>query len=628
MSTHISTLNLMLLTLVVWLPCGARLSSAQTSAPPARIDFDTRIIPVLTRFGCNSGACHGAAAGRGGFRLSLYGSNPQADHESIAFGLRGRRVNPAHPDESLILLKPTETLNHGGGQRFAFQSIPARLLREWIHQGATRGPQIPLTDCQVTPRSITLNQLQQSVRFKATATFQDGTQRDVTAWTIFKAEDDAAVEVTSNTAVTVRRGRHIVTARFLDRVLACEILVPFSDVIPGQATAAAAETGFIDTLIDKRLTELRLPRSPQISNRAFLRRATLDLTGRLPTQADVLAAGKKHFDRKQLVAQLLNSEAFTDYWTHRLTQLLRVQTQPQNKTAARTLHAWIRTQAALGTPFDEFARQLITAAGDTHTIGPASFYLAATGARDQAEYTSEVLMGTRLRCANCHDHPLDHWTQDDYHGLSAIFAKVRRGRVITIGSGGEVSHPRTGTAAVPRIPGSRFLDPGADNRHALATWLTSPENPYFARAIVNRLWKMVMSRGLVEPVDDLRETNPATHPQLLNQLAADFAGNGFDIRHTLTQICTSRAYSRSSTPLAGNIADDRFLSRAFQRRLAPAVLADAVSDVTGISEPFNGEPPGTRAISLPATNIPSQSLDILGRCATGMSCEAETGTRP
>jgi len=237
-------------------------------------------------------------------------------------------------------------------------------------------------------------------------------------------------------------------------------------------------------------------------------------------------------------------------------------------------------------------------------------------------------MGVRLRCANCHDHPLDRWSQDDYHGLSAIFGKVKRGRVISFGTSGEVSHPRTGEAAVPRIPGSRFLDEKTDGRIAFAAWLTSPDNPYFARAFVNRIWKMVIGRGLVEPTDDLRATNPATHPELLKKLAADLIAHDFNLRHTLKLICTSRVYGRSSAALHGNVDDDRFLSRGIERQLSSAVLADAIADVTGISEPFAEEPAGTRAVSLFATNVPSGSLDILGRCTGDGACEPGMETRP
>ncbi|MDA0589841.1 MAG: DUF1553 domain-containing protein [Planctomycetota bacterium] len=592
------------------------------------IHFDTQIVPLLTRYGCNSGACHGAASGRGGFRLSLYGSNPEFDHQSLAFDLKGRRVNLAHPDESLVLLKPTESLNHGGGERFDLDSDAATLLREWVHQGARRDSSRSLKELRIRPASLTLKTTGQPVEFTATAEFSDGTSRDVTAWTVFKAEDDDAVEVSSRTAVPTRRGRHIVTARFLDRVLASEILVPFNEEPTGPPADPIAGASFIDNLIDRRLSELHLPASPQIGDEAFQRRVSLDLTGRLPQLADVRAAQEKLLDRNQIVERLLKSEAFVDYWTHWLTQLLRVRTQPQDQTAARTFHAWIRTQIESGTPLDELARQFLTASGDTHEVGPANFYLAAGDARAQAEYTSEVLMGVRLRCANCHDHPLDRWSQDDYHGLSAIFAKVKRGRVISIGTSGEVSHPRTGEAAVPRIPGSRFLDADTDGRVALADWLTSPDNPYFARAFVNRIWKTVIGRGLVEPTDDLRATNPATHPELLTQLAADFSENKFDLRHTLRLICTSRVYGRSSSALPGNVDDDRFLSRGIERPLSSAVLADAIADVTGIAEPFAEEPAGTRAVALFATNVSSELLDILGRCTGEGACEPGMESRP
>jgi hypothetical protein len=603
-------------------------STSVASAADAPVNFDTQIVPVLTRFGCNSGACHGAAAGRGGFRLSLYGSNPEFDHESIAYDLKGRRVNTAKPDRSLVLLKPTESLNHGGGERFDLASNPASLLREWVRQGAGRESDRSLTSLKVTPVSVTLRKTGEKVAFKATAEFSNGSSLDVTTWTVFKSEDDAAVEVlSSGVAIPVRRGRHIVTARFLDRVLACEILVPFNKEPVGPPADQVDNASFVDQLIDQRLKELHLPASPQVSDTVFLRRVTLDLTGRLPSSADVLATQEKLLDRKQMVDRLMKSEAFVDYWTHWLTQLLRVRTQPQDQTAARTFHAWIRTRIASNTPLDEIARQLLMADGDTHEVGPANFYRAAGNARAQAEYASEVLMGVRLRCANCHDHPLDRWSQDDYHGLSAIFAKVKRGRVISIGSG-EVSHPRTGEAAIPRIPGSRFLDKKTDGRVAFAGWLTSPDNPFFARAFVNRIWKTVIGRGLVEPTDDLRATNPATHPELLTRLADDLAKHDFDLRHTLRLICTSRVYGRSSSALPGNADDDRFLSRGIERRLSSAVLADAIADVTGITEPFAEEPTGTRAVSLFATNVPSTSLDILGRCTGEGSCESGMESRP
>ena len=594
--------------------------SVHSLAADSPVDFDTQIVPLLTRFGCNSGACHGSAAGRGDFRLSLYGSNPGFDFDSIVRQTNGRRVNIANPEESLVWLKPTQSLSHGGGTRFDMDSSVASLLQKWIRDGAQRSRSITLTDFKVAPASQRLQSVGKKLQFTGTAVFSDGSKRDVTDWTVFKSDDDAAVNVSaSGQATALRRGRHIVTARFLDRVVACEVLVPFNDTAV-EAPPLSKQT-FIDRLIDERLAELNLPKSGPASDSVFLRRVTLDLTGRLPTSEAVLKHQGKPLDRGQLIDRLLRSQAFVDYWAHWLTQLLRNRTQPGSDVAARTWHAWLKEQIQSRTPIDRVFHELLTASGDTHEVGPASFYLAAKDARGQAEYTSEVLLGVRLRCANCHDHPLDRWTQDDYHGLAAIFAKVRRGKVISIAGSGEVSHPATGQAAVPRIPGVRFLDPSQDGRSALADWLTAKDNPYFAKAFVNRLWKMVMGRGLVEPTDDLRATNPATHPRLLSLLARDFVENGYDIRHTLMLICSSQAYGRSSGPLAENQDDDRFLSHAIEHRLSPAVLADAISHVTDIPETFENEPAGTRAASLFATNLPSATLDILGRCTGNTACE-------
>lgn len=582
------------------------------------VDFDTQIVPVLTRYGCNSGACHGSAAGRGGFNLSLYGSNPERDHESIVFDLEGRRVNQSRPDASLLLLKATESLNHGGGPRFDIDSEAAGLLVRWIEGSARRTGSRRLDKLELRPKSAVLTSPGKSTALRVFATFSDGKTHDVTRWSTMTPDDADAVTVNADGSASVhRRGRHLVQVRYLDRVRPVELIVPLNaePVIPGRDSVA----NFIDEFVNRRLTTLRIPMSPACDDPAFHRRARLRLTGRLPTPDEVR---KFRGDRKQLIDRLLVSEDFNEYWTHWLAQLLRIRTQPQDETAGRTYHAWLSRQIDQRTPFDQLAVSLLTATGDSHTVGPASFYRTTRDARTQAEFASELFMGVQLRCANCHDHPLDRWSQDDYHGLAAIFARLEFGRVISVRSRGEVIHPRTGEAAVSRIPGTRFLPDATDARVDLAKWLTASGNPYFDRAIVNRLWKAVMGRGLVEPVDDLRATNPGTHPQLLTRLADDFAANGRNLRHTLRVICTSATFARSSVAVTGNESDDRFYSRAIQSSLRPEVLADAISDVTGLADSYGSEPHGTRAINLFAGNIASQSLDILGRCARAEACES------
>jgi hypothetical protein len=273
---------------------------------------------------------------------------------------------------------------------------------------------------------------------------------------------------------------------------------------------------------------------------------------------------------------------------------------------------------------DEVARALLTAVGDSHVVGPANFARTVGDARGQAELVSQVFLGVRLQCANCHNHPLDRWTQDDYHGLAAVFARLERGRVVKVAPRGAVTNPRTGEPALPRIPGVRDLEAGADGRDGFTRWLTAPENPYFARAIVNRLWRALFGRGLVEPADDLRDTNPATHPELLDRLAADFVRHGHDLRHTLRLIALSKTYGRSGATNAVNRADDRFYSHAYRRPLEPEVLADALADVTGVSDRYGNEPAGTRAVALIDPRTPAPSLDILGRCSRQASCEGAT----
>lgn len=597
--------------------------AASPDASDSSIDFDTRVIPVLTKAGCNTGACHGAAAGRGDFRLSLYGSNPEFDHRSIAFELEGRRVNLANPDESLLLLKATESINHGGGPRLEFEGPGVKLLHQWIDAGALRARSTSLKQFSVQPRSTVLSGVGKTIDLGATAEFSHGEVEDVTKWTVFTPEDSAAVEINSETgtAKAIRRGRHIVVARFLDHVVPIEIIVPLShDTVD---LDDEPRTNFVDDHILQTLEVLRLPVSPKAGDAAFLRRVTLDLTGRLPTPSEQneYLSDAKQGKTGRLIDRLLASDDFTEYWTLRFAKLLRIRSQPGDTTAALKYHSWLKRQLDARIPYDQIARRILTASGDTHKVGPASFYRTVAGPREQAEFASELLMGARLRCANCHNHPLDRWTQDDYHGLAAIFAKVKQGRVIDVALNGEVTHPRTGEAALPRIPGDRFLH-NSDGRTEFADWLTRPENPYFAKAAVNRLWKAMMGRGLVESTDDLRATNPATHPSLLNELADDFVKHRYDLRHTLRTIAFSSAYGRSSKPLPENLSDDRYYSHAVSTPLEPEVLADAIADVTGVFEEYAGHPPETRAVSLFDPKIKSETLAIFGQCSRETSCES------
>ena len=602
-----------------------------------RVDFENDLMPVFTKFGCNAGACHGAAAGRGDFKLSLFGGNPRADYEAIVRQLAGRRINLMHPEESLVVLKPTAQISHGGRQVLNENGEGAQLLRNWVQQGAQYETLRQLERVEISPQKQVITNLESPIQLQAKAHFSNSTTEDVTRWTVFTPEDTSAVEIDAATAVAKvnRRGRHIILARYLTEVVPIEFIAPLNEAPVQQYIHENSEThtpsksaiNNIDEEILKLLATLRLPISIPADDTTFLRRVTLDLTGRLPVP-DTVATFLTDPDpkkRETLVDTLLQSDEFNEYWTLQLAKLLRIGAQERNTQGAFVYHQWLSEQIREGVGYDQVARSVILATGDSHEIGPANFYRTVNGPREQAEFMSELFMGARLRCANCHNHPLDKWTQDDYHGLAAIFAKIEGDQIVKVKPSGEVIHPATREKAVPRIPGDRFLPADvADGRVELADWLTGSDNPYFAKAIVNRLWRAMMGRGLVEPVDDFRSTNPATHPELLTTLADDFVAHGYDLRRTLRRIALSAAYAHSANTLPQNATDDRFYSHALQKPLEPEVLADAISDVLGVPDIYGDEPEGTRAVSLSDPNTESDALDILGRCGRETSCETST----
>ncbi len=597
-------------------------------AAPA-VDFDTEIIPLLTKGGCNAGACHGAAAGRGGFQLSLLGSNPAADYDRIVRELEGRRVNLARPQASLILAKPSGALDHEGGVRFDDDSPQAARLQSWLAAGAHRLTQRSLVRFEVTPREQLLLRPGDSVSLKAIARFDDGSQQEVTPWTVFTSSDPTALEVDdTGKAVLHRRGQQTLLLRYLTEVVTVRISAPLREAAVDLSREPRAN--FIDDEVLATLAALRVPAAPPAEDGAFLRRVRIDLTGRLPTSDEVqrFLADRSADKRERLVDRLLASPEFVDYWTFQFAKLLRVQAKSMQLEGAAALHGWLRERVAKNAPWDATVRELVTATGDGHRVGAANFYRVGGNARDQAEFFSEALMGVRLRCANCHDHPLDRWTQDDYHGLAANFARLERGREVRVAARGEVTHPVTGEPARQRLPGVRFLKPEDDGRMELAAWLTARENPYFAAATVNRLWKSLLGRGLVEPVDDLRGTNPATHPRLLERLAEDFASHGYDVRHTLRLIATSATYARAEVAEERTEGIETLYASAIGRPLEAEVLLDALADVTGVAEPFAGQVPGTRAVMLVDGAQASAALDLLGRCARSSgTCGAASSTR-
>ena len=580
---------------------------------------------MITKLGCNAGKCHGSAIGRGGFKLSLYGGSPKTDYDEIVRRHGGRRINLADPESSLIFMKPAEFIEHGGGAVIE-DDQHSMLLLDWIEQGAKFIRQRELKHIEVHPARYVATKVGDTTSFKVLARFHDGSTRDVTNLTRFTADDSTAVRIDkgSATATLERTGRHIVIARYSTEVIPIELLVPTSQVAPD--LSHETRKNFVDEEVLSSLSELRVPVSPILDDRAFIRRITLDLTGRLPAQS--VETDQTPDDREAIIDDLLRSEAFVNFYTLKLARLLRIQSKQDKNLvtttpqAARAFHEYLARQLRGRVGYDQIAREILTATGDTSQYGPAAFFTAVEDPRLQTEFTTEVFMGSRMKCANCHNHPLDKWTQDDFHGLTAMFSKLTRSQVIRLNPIGKNIHPNTGEAALMKLPGGEFLpEDTRDGRSTFAAWLTDRDNPYFARAIVNRLWQSLMGRGLVEPLDDFRATNPPTHPALLDRLASDFIDHGYDIRHTLKRIAMSTTYSRSSNAVAGNETDGRFYSHRVPTPLGPEVLADAISDVLGIPSQYGNEMPGTRAVDLKDGGLRSDALDILGRCDRSNSCE-------
>ncbi|MFM7057392.1 MAG: DUF1549 domain-containing protein [Planctomycetota bacterium] len=595
-------------------------------AVPISPDFATQVLPVLTRAGCNSGACHGAAAGRGGLQLSLFAGDPDHDYEVLVHAFEGRRVNPVAPESSLLLRKPAGELDHGGGEVLPRSSPGFHRLLAWIKAGVPRGRPRQLVTLKVHPAEQRLSTLPATVPLHVEAVFEDGSEEDVTAWTRFTPADPAALLIADDHVAHIsRRGRHLLLARFLNRVVPVHLSVPLAE--QSVDLSAAPRLDPLDEPVLQTLQDLHLPVSPQASDLVWLRRVTLDLTGRLPTVAEMqsLASSEAVNRRLIVVDRLLSSDSFNDHWTRLIARWLRLQSVVGEPEVLPVAVRWLREQMVADRGLHEIAREILMASGDSHSAGTAAIFRMPRDARQQAEITSGFLAGIQLGCANCHHHPLDRWTQDDYHGLAAIFAPIDRSRTVRFTGRGGVTHPRTGVDAVPRVPGGPGLSVERDQRDAVLRWALNPDQLLLATASVNRLWEELFGRGLAHPANDLRSTSPASHPELLQLLATDFAQQGYRIRHTLRRIVLSSTYGRSSAALPENASDNRFLSHASPRRLSPEVLLAAIEELTGVPE--NPEATGDEVLISRIDPItPSPALNALGRCRTPGGCDEGTAT--
>lgn len=615
--------------------------------PP--IHFARQIVPIFTKLGCNGGGCHGKISGQNGFRLSLLGFEPQEDYEFLVKESRGRRVSPVMPQRSLLLTKATNETPHGGGQRLEHDSYEYRLLWRWIAQGMpygeSDGPTVESIAIVPPVRRLPPGETQQ---LAVVARYSDGSVQDVSRAAVYESNDSSMAEVSPTGLVQLHQlvGDVAVMARFQGHVAVFNADIPLRPAAVPSASDPAATAdavlplpeprNVVDVHVYNKLRSLAIPASPECDDATFLRRVTLDITGRLPTLAEVqqFAAETAADKRAQLVDRLLESDDYAEYFAGKWGTILRNRrTSGSLQFANVAFHYWLRESFATNKPYDQLVRELLTASGSMSS-NPAVAWFAQVGDVEQrTEDAAQLFLGQRIQCARCHHHPYEKWSQEDYASLAAFFSLVARKPTDSnlepefFSRSGTPSgrHPKTGQPIAPAgLDASPLvISPEEDPRERLVDWMVDRENPYFARALANRYWKHFMGRGLVEPEDDLRVTNPPSNPALLDALAAEFVAQGYDLKALIRLICNSRTYAHASEALAENLDDRRSYSRFYPKRLPAEVLLDAVDTVTGSATVFAGMPPGTRAVALPDTGFDSYFLSVFGQPQSTTACECE-----
>jgi hypothetical protein len=606
-------------------------------AAPRRLNFANDIEPVLARHGCNSSGCHGKAEGQNGFKLSVFGFDPAADYAALVKEGRGRRVFPAAPGQSLLLRKMSGQVAHSGGARVPRDSVDYETVRAWVAAGLPVGsPADPtVAAIRVEPRERVLD-FRGRQQLRVVARFSDGREADVTAHAKFQSNNEGLASVDAGGLVRAGEapGEAAVMASYVNAVDAFRAVVPR----PGRVAdyPAVPENNFVDRLVFARLRALNIVPSEPADDAEYLRRVYLDVIGTLPTTAEArrFLADPRPDKRARLVEELLERPEYADFWALKWADLLHVDRAALGAKGAYAYYRWIRGRVAAHRPYDEFVRELLTAEGPLAESGPAHFYKAVAKPGAEASALSQVFLGVRIACAECHHHPYDRWGQDDYFGMQALFTGVGLrpavgGEALVAEASPPAKNPRTGldVPAHPLGEPTPAAPPG-DRRSLLADWITRPDNPWFARNLVNRAWAHFLGRGLVEPVDDVRATNPPSNPELLDALAKHLADNKFDPRSLVRVITASRVYQLSSRPNATNERDEQNYSRALFKRPPAEVLLDMVCQTTGVPERFGGAPPGTRAVQLWDSKVHHYFLKTFGRPERVTACECERVHEP
>jgi hypothetical protein len=604
------------------------------------VNFVNEVMPVFTKAGCNGGGCHGKSGGQNGFRLSLLGFEPTEDYTHLVHEARARRLNVASPERSLLLTKAVNEIPHGGGKRLDPASDDYRTIVRWIAQGMPYGkdtdPRVARIEVFPKARTLPMGGNQQLV---VTAHYTDGSTRDATRGAVFESNDKelAGVEPTGWLSATHKPGMLNVMVRYQGQVGVFQATLPLGAPVDTLPPAK----NFVDELVFKQLKQVGMPPSELADDATFIRRVTLDVAGRLPTPAEVTAfvGDQDAAKRDKLIDRLVDSGDYADYFANKWSALLR--NKRETTASARgnyAFHAWIRDSLYRNKPFDQFVREVIGASGDMAANPPVAWYRGAKTTTIQLEDTAQLFLGTRLQCAQCHHHPYEKWSQRDYYGMAAFFSTVQRqpssrpGDLLVFAKRAQPAavNKKNGQPVPPTALGAEPLALSADQdpRQALAEWMAKPDNRFFAASLVNRYWKHFFGRGLVDPEDDIRETNPATNPELLDALAKDFVASRFDLKHLVRTICKSSTYQLASTPNRYNGADRQSFSRYYPRRLQAEVLLDAVNQVTGSKTAFASLPPTVRAVQLPDNSFNAESyfLTVFGRPESSSACECERST--
>ncbi len=605
----------------------------------AAVSFPSQVAPIFTKLGCNGGGCHGKASGQNGFKLSLLGFEPQADYERLIKESRSRRMSLAAPDQSLLLLKATNVSPHGGGQRLDRDSHEYRLIRRWISQGMPYGsgdePQVVSIDVFPDQRRLGKTDSQQ---LAVVATYSDDSTEDVTQATVYESNDTEMADVTPSGLVKLQNmvGDVAVMARYQGHVTAFRADIPLGATDNWTEDQWPEPRNVIDQFVYQKLKSLGIPPAPECDDATYLRRVTLDIAGRLPTLAEVqqFQQDTRENKRETLVDRLLDSDDYAHYFARKWSTILRNRrTSGSLQLPNLAFHRWIRESIRENKPYDLFVRELMTASGSMISNPPVAWFKQVPDTNQRVEDAAQLFLGQRIQCARCHHHPYEKWSQKNYAQLSAFFTLVstktngdpNEPAFFSRVGGAAARHPKTNQSLPPAgLDSAELSVPSTDDpRVHLADWMTDPENPFFARSLANRYWKHFMGRGIVEPEDDMRVTNPPSNPELLDAMAQSFVESGYDIKSLVRMICRSRVYSSAADANEDNLGDRRSYSRFYPKRLQAEVLLDAVNQVTLSTTPFAGMPAGTRAIELPDTGFSSYFLDVFGEPNSATACECE-----